>query len=143
MTGQEPAENGYRRALPRLPIGIIASSVIVALVAVSGLLYLLYRETRGPGEILRRFAQAVDDGDCPESYELLDAGVTARISEDQWCQGLPDVDPLIDADFSLEEAVLQGDEAVVTISGAGTGEWRLGRFGERSWRVLGPAPDGF
>jgi hypothetical protein len=143
MTGQEPAENGYRRALPRLPVGIIASSVIVALVAVSGLLYLLYRETRGPGEILRRFAQAVDEGDCQESYELLAAEVTARISEDQWCEGLPDVDQLIDADFSLEEAVLQEDEAAVTISGTGTDEWRLGRFGERSWRVLGPAPEGF
>ncbi|HEV3475047.1 MAG TPA: hypothetical protein VG602_06755 [Actinomycetota bacterium] len=143
MTGGERADNGYRRALPRLPTGIIAVSVVVALVAVSGLIYLLYRETRGPGEILRRFAQAVDDGDCAGSYELLHEDVTARIPEEEWCARLPSVDEQIDAGFRLEEAVLQGDEARVTVEDAGAEEWRLGRFGERSWRVLGPAPAGF
>jgi hypothetical protein len=143
MTGGERADNGYRRAVPRLPTGIIAASVVVALVAVSGLIYLLYRETRGPGEILRRFAQAVDDGDCAESYELLHETVTSRIPEEEWCARLPEINEMIDADFRLEEASLSGDEAVVRIGGPPSEDWRLGRFGERSWRVVGPAPGGF
>jgi hypothetical protein len=143
MNRGEPDENGYRRAGPRLPTGIIAVSVLVALVAVSGLIYLLYQETRGPGEILRRFAFAVDVGDCAESHDLLHEDVSAQVTEEEWCERLPSVDELIDADFTLEEAVLEGDEARVRITGAATDEWRLGRHGGRSWRVIGPAPDGF
>jgi hypothetical protein len=143
MDRGEPGENGYRRAGPRLPTGIIAASVVVALVAVSGLIYLLYRETRGPGEILRRFARAVDAGDCGESYELLHPTVSFQVTEQAWCERLPSVDELISADFRLEEAVLEGNEARVKIIGAAADEWRLGRHGERSWRVIGPEPDGF
>ena len=136
-------ENGYRRAGPRLPTGIIAGSVVVALVAVSGLIYLLYRETRGPGEILRRFARSVDAGDCGESYDLLHEDARAGIAEQEWCDRLASVDEMISADFTLEEAVLEADEARVKIVGAPEDEWRLGRHGERSWRVIGPAPEGF
>jgi hypothetical protein len=104
---------------------------------VSGLIYLLYQETRGPGEILRRFAQTVDDGDCAGSYDLLDASVRAELDDERWCQEiLPLVDRQIDADFDLEEAVLRGDQAEVQVSGAVVTVWRLRRFGERSWRVL-------
>jgi hypothetical protein len=133
-----PEENGYRRGRPRLPTGVIVAAIVIALLAVSGLLFLLYRETRGPGEILRRFAQAVDDGDCAGSYELLDERLRRDVAEDMWCASLPSVDEQIDADFDLDRAVLQEDEAEVHISGAGAEVWRLRRYGERSWRVLGP-----
>jgi hypothetical protein len=132
-----PQEDGYRRAGPRLPTGLVVAAVVIALLAVSGLIYLLYQETRGPGEILRRFAQTVDDGDCAGSYELLDASVRAELDDERWCQEiLPLVDRQIDADFDLEQAVLRGDQAEVQISGADVTVWRLRRFGDRSWRVL-------
>jgi hypothetical protein len=115
------------------------ASVILALLAVSGLLLLLYRETRGPGEILRQFAEAVDDGDCQGSYELLDGRAQAAVDETRWCdEVLPTVDEQLDADFDLEQAVLQGDQAEVHVSGVPVTVWRLQRFGERSWRVIGP-----
>jgi hypothetical protein len=137
---REPSdENGFRGDRPRLPTGLVAVSVAVALLAVSGLLYLLYQETRGPGEILRRFAQAVDEGDCGTSYDLLDASVQAGVTEDSWCsQGLAAADEAIDADFTLERAVLEGNRARVEIGGSTAGEWILGRYGDRSWRVIGP-----
>ena len=103
---------------------------------------LLYRETRGPGEILRDFARAVDEEDCAGSYGLLDESVQAALSEDAWCDRLAEVDRQIDADFTLEQAVLEGDEAVVHIRGASIESWTLRRFGERSWRVLGPGEGG-
>lgn len=138
MTGAS-GEDGYRRGRPRIPGGVIAAAVVIALVAVSGLIFLLYRETRGPGEILRRFARAVDDGDCGASYELLDASVQSGVDEPTWCeQVLPGVDGQIDRDFDLDRAVLQGDEAEVHVTGVQVEVWRLRRFGERSWRVIGP-----
>jgi hypothetical protein len=136
----EPSEeNGYRRARPRLPTGIVVASVVIALVAVSGLILLLYEETRGPGEILRRFATAVDDGNCEGSYELLHETVRASLPEATWCSELlPAVDRQIDADFGLEQAVLRGDEAEVHLTGGPETVWLLRRHGERSWRVIGP-----
>jgi hypothetical protein len=139
---QPPEENGYPRARPRLPTGIVIASVVVALVAVSGLIALLYRETRGPGEILREFARRVDEGDCAGSYDLVAQSVRSGLAEDQWCERLSTVDEQIDADFELERAVLMGDEATVFVSGPPAGQWLLERHGERSWRVLGP-PEGF
>lgn len=135
---QPPEENGYPRGRPRLPTGIVVASVIIALVAVSGLIALLYRETRGPGEILREFARRVDAADCPGSYELLAERVRTGLSEEQWCERMPTVNDQIDADFELERAVLMGDQATVSISGPPTDQWLLERHGERSWRVLGP-----
>jgi hypothetical protein len=117
---------------------LVVAAILVAVGAVTGLILLLYQETRGPGEILREFARAVDTGDCGGSYGLLDETVHARIAEDEWCDRLPVVDREIDADFDLEQAVLQGDRAVVHVSGVPTDTWTLARFGDRSWRVLGP-----
>jgi hypothetical protein len=132
-------ENGYRRGRPGLPTGVVVASVIIALLAVSGLILLLYEETRGPGEILRQFAEAVDDGDCEASYNLLHDLVRVGMDETTWCdQILPQADQMIDADFTLERAVLLGDRARVEISGVPETIWILGRHGERSWRVVGP-----
>jgi hypothetical protein len=133
-----PEQDGYQRGRPRLPTGLVVAAVVIALLAVSGLLLLLYRETRGPGEILRQFAQAVDDGDCEGSYELIDASVRTFSPED-WCrQALPETDRMLNADFTLERAVLQGDRARVEVSGVPETIWILRRHGERSWRVVGP-----
>jgi hypothetical protein len=118
-------------------------AILVAVGAVTGLIFLLYQETRGPGEILRQFARAVDDGDCEASYELLDESVRARIPEEAWCERLPQVDRQLDADFTLDRAVLLGDEAVVHLSRGEVDAWILRRFGERSWRVLGPEGEPF
>lgn len=131
--------NGSGRRGPRLPTGIVVAAVLVALVAVSGLILALYRETRGPGEILRRFAEAVDAGNCEGSYDLLHGTVQAPVDEAAWCERtMPQADGMIDADFTLELAILEGDRARVEVSGVPETVWILGRHGERSWRVIGP-----
>lgn len=130
------------RSRPRLPLWIAILSIVLALIAGSVLIYVLYKETKGPGEILREFARRVDRHDCEGSYELLDKGVREGLTEEQWCtQTLPPLDDGLDADFTLEHAVLEGDTAEVEISGVELTTWRLNRFGKRSWRVVGP-PDG-
>lgn len=140
MSQAEPAPDGDRRVAPRLPIGIVIGSLVVALVSMTFLILLLYEETRGPGEILREFARRVDRGDCAGSYDLLEASVRSGLPEDQWCaEVLPQVDEQLDASFSLEQALLEGDIARLRISGVEATDWELTRFGERSWRVVGPS----
>jgi hypothetical protein len=134
--------NGFRWPKTGLPLRLLALAVILALAIVSALIFLLYRETQGPGEVLRRFAEAVDQGGCGHSYDLLDESVRARIDEEAWCDRLPEIDRMIDESFRLEQAVLERETAVVTISGSAQDTWELRRYGERSWRVLGP-PGGF
>jgi hypothetical protein len=134
-----PAPNGAVRWRPVIPTAVVVVAIVVAVGAVSGLVLLLYQETRGPGEILRQFARAVDEGDCAASYDLLDQTVHRSIAEEEWCGRLPQVNGQIDADFDIDKAVLQGDEATVRITGTVAGAWTLRRHGERSWRVLGPA----
>jgi hypothetical protein len=134
--------NGFRWPKTGLPVRLLVVAVVLALVIVSGLIFLLYEETRGPGEILREFARAVDREDCGGSYALLDESVHHQIPEDAWCEGLSQVNEQIDADFRLEQAVLREDRAVVHISGSGIDVWTLRRHGERSWRVLSPGEDG-
>jgi hypothetical protein len=143
MSDTPARPNGEVRWRPVLPVTVMAIAAIVAVGAVTGLILLLYRETRGPGEILRRFATAVDADDCEGSFELLDEGVQARVGEDAWCEALPDVDRQIDADFDLRRSVLEGDVAIVTIGDSPVEVWRLSRFGDRSWRVLGPEGEPF
>ena len=143
MSDAPSGQNGARPGAPRLPTGLVAASVAIALLAVSGLIFLLYRETKGPGEILRQFATAVDARDCSGSYDLLDEEVRASLDEDGWCSNvLPSVDASLDGDFMVERAILEGDTASVQVSGVELTEWRLRRYGERSWRVIGPE-DGF
>lgn len=135
---QTPPANGAVRWRPVLPIPVVVVSILVAVGAVTGLILLLYQETRGPGEVLRQFARAVDERDCGDSYGLLDDSVHASITEDEWCRRLPAVDERIDADFDLDQAVLEGDRAIVHIEDEASSVWVLNRFGERSWRVVGP-----
>jgi hypothetical protein len=138
VSGTPPQADGVVRWRPVLPTSVVVIAIVIAVGAMTGLILLLYRETRGPGEILRQFAQTVDGGDCSGSYELLDDSVQAAVSEEAWCDRLPQVDGQLDADFTVEQAVLEGDVAVVHIEDAPTESWTLQRFGQRSWRVVGP-----
>jgi hypothetical protein len=131
------------RSRPRLPLWIAVLSIVLALISASILVYVLYKETKGPGEILREFARRIDRNDCAGSYDLLSEGVRAGFSGDRWCsQTVLALDELLDADFTVERAVLEGDTAEVKISGVELTDWRLSRYGQRSWRVLGPS-EGF
>ena len=115
----------------------MVTSVVVALVSVSGLLYLLYTRTTGPGQVLREFIEEVEAGDCPGSYALLDPA--QRIDPDTWCENIQDLAGQVDSRFSIRRVLLEGDVALVRVANPdGTrAVWRLSRDG-RSWQVLDP-----
>jgi hypothetical protein len=109
----------------------------VALVAVAGLLFLLYTRTTGPGEVLRDFIELVEAGDCQGSHELLDPSV--RIDPETWCEHLRELGDQVDARFAVREVVLEGEVADVMVRNPDGTEavWRLQRE-DRSWRVVAP-----
>ncbi|HEX6262095.1 MAG TPA: hypothetical protein VF097_04535 [Actinomycetota bacterium] len=131
-------ENGQPRWRPAIPTVLVVASIVVALVAVSALLYVLFRETVGPGEVLRDFAEALSEDDCPGSYDLLDGSVRASITEEEWCDEVPGLAAKLSPRFEIERVILSGGDARVEVSGpeTTTGAWFLRRQG-RSWTVLG------
>lgn len=136
---EQPASppNGPATRRPTLPPTLIVVSMVVALVAVTGLLYLLYTRTTGPGEVLRDFMEAVEVGDCQVTYGMLDPSL--QIDPDTWCEHLGELGDQVDSQFAVRRVVLEEDVAAVRIRNPdGTrAVWRLRRDG-RSWRVLGP-----
>lgn len=138
MGDDRPRPNGFPWPRPGLPPWITVASVAIALVAVSGLLYLLYTRTEGPGEVLRTFAGRVDEGSCAASYDLLADESKGHTTMDEWCDRLPAIDSALDADFDVRRVVLHSEMGIAEVhiaQGGREGVWNLRRSG-RTWRVL-------
>lgn len=137
MTEERPQPNGSPGWRPGLPGGVLVAAILVALLAVSGLIYLLYNRTVGPAEVLREFAENLDAGDCVAAYDLLDERSRGAVSEEEFCAAdVPRLDEELDADFTLDRVVYhrQTQTADVTVVGR-EDPWRLKRDGN-SWRVV-------
>jgi hypothetical protein len=109
----------------------------VAVFAVSGLLFLLYTRTTGPGEVLRDFFEQVEAGDCAATYGMLDPSL--RIDPETWCENLRALSERVDSRFAVQRVVLEDQIALVRVRNpdGSRAAWRLRRI-DRSWRVLGP-----
>lgn len=129
--GPAPPNGAGRWPRPALPWAIVGVAVAVAVVSVTGWLYVLYNRTEGPGEVLRNFAQRVEQGDCAGAFELM----RTSLSEEGLCAQLPVLAESIPADFSIDHVVLGGGSAEVFLSGEATG-WLLCRS-DGSWLVAG------
>lgn len=127
--------NGAAAWRPSLPTAIVVTSVVVALVAVSGLLYLLYTRTIGPGQVLHEFIEKVEASDCAGTYALLDPSL--RVQPDRWCTQLEAVARQVDPGFQVRRVVLEGEVALVRVANPDGARqtWELKRA-DRSWRVL-------
>lgn len=68
----------YQR--PRLPWIITATSLVVAVGAVSLLIFILYRQTTGPGEVARDFVEGLQAGDCERVARVSVPGLAADLS---------------------------------------------------------------
>ena len=129
--------NGAAAWRPTLPTALVVASMVVAVVAVSGLLFILYTRTTGPGEVLREFMERVEAGDCRATYAMLDPSL--QIDPETWCENLVPLAEQVDSRFAVQRVVLERDIALVRVRNPdGTrAAWRLRRI-DRSWRVLDP-----
>ena len=139
-----PAQpNGSASWRPRLPLGIVIGAIAVALLAVSGLIYLLYTRTVGPAEVLRSFAEHLDKGECAAAYELLEDSFREGTDEARWCsEDAGRLDAVLDEDFDFKRVVYHRatEIAEVRISGVAQETWRLRRTPDgNSWFVIPPS----
>jgi len=137
--------NGAAERPRAIPTSILAIAIIVAVGAVSALLYVLFQETEGPGPTLRRFAEQVrsdvEAGEgCARSYTLIDTRVRASLAEEDWCRALPHAAERLDPGFSVQQMLLRGRVAELTIRSrlATTSEVWLLRKVDDAWVVVGP-----
>jgi hypothetical protein len=100
----EGGDGGWRYQRPRLPWIITATSLVVAVGAVSLLIFILYRQTTGPGEAARDFLEAVRSGDCETAADL---SVEAFMS--QALSRCPDV-PLGEGPIEVVQVLASGEE---------------------------------
>jgi hypothetical protein len=142
MADNPTRENGERGWRPVVPTTVVVIAILIALVAVSGLIYLLFQETVGPGQVLRDFSRRVEVQDCPGSFQLLDPEIADRIGESEWCNALPALSQHINPGFDIERVVLEGELARIDLDGEGVtpASWFLSRDG-RSWLVRGVEGD--
>ena len=116
---------------PAIPNGVVVACVVVALLAVSALLWVLFQKTTGPGEIVNRYYQAAADGDCDAAYGLLSRGLQQANAHDSFCAGLQTAQ--LPADPKIESVTLVGPEgsareAEVSVDTCGsTAVWKLER----------------
>ena len=133
--------NGYPpRQRPAIPTLLLIAAIVVAVGAVSALIWVLFSETEGPAPVLRTFAERVRDDDCPGSHELLDLDVRQATPQEAWCAALPRVRELLDPGFEVEQMLLREGVAELTIRSRLSSEaqvWSLRKVDD-TWRVLGP-----
>lgn len=142
MADNTTRDNGERGWRPVVPTTVVVMAILIALVAVSGLIYLLFQETVGPGQVLRDFSRRVEVQDCPGSFQLLDPEIADRIGESQWCNGLRVLSQHINPGFGIQRVELREGIAHIEIDGEGVtpASWFLSRDG-RSWLVRGVTGD--
>lgn len=96
------------------PLWITVVAIIIATLFASALVYVLLNETTGPGEALKAFYTAMDDGDCTDAIEL-----TTGVDESNVCAKADEVvgtvaeAPRID---SITLAGPDGDTATVIVT---------------------------
>ena len=79
--------DGFRRERTRaIPLAVLAVAVLVAVGAVSALIYVLFKTTTGPGQTLRQYYQAVSSRDCEMAYGLLSSSLRKTQREEPFCR---------------------------------------------------------
>jgi hypothetical protein len=78
--------NGFaRRRPPPIPFVVVGISLIVAVGAVTALIFVLFKTTTGPGQSLRVYYQAVSAGDCDSAFARLSASLKKTQREAPFC----------------------------------------------------------
>src|SRR6266568_7112607 len=145
-----PPEDGFgKRGRPAIPIVVMIVSILVAVGAVSVLLFVLFNKTTGPGQVLRHYYQAVAADDCGKAYGLLDDDLKRAIDKDAFCNAVHGVQGKVPTSVSILTVTGCGeppaDFARVTIQEHGPGappnpvSWEMARQGS-AWQVAAFPP---
>ncbi|HEX9376725.1 MAG TPA: hypothetical protein VGB19_10875 [Actinomycetota bacterium] len=151
--GDEEGRDDRPRA--SIPITAMAISLAVAVAAVSVLIFVLFKKTTGPGQVVRDYYEAVSDRDCDGAYHLLSRPVRSELTHDRFCRavrGLKDLPTGVQIETVTGCGEPPARFARVEVRELGSGaalanvRWQMVREGG-SWRVAGfpanrlPVPD--
>jgi hypothetical protein len=133
-----------RRRRLTFPWALVAISFLVSVVAVSGLVYVLFKRSVGPGEALHAFYTMLSAGDCEGSYRYLSEGIRGEMGQQEWCSYVEAQEGGYPRQFAIVryqyEASTQTTSMVVLEEGTGARPgsltWWLTRNGN-TWRVSG------
>lgn len=129
-----------------MPIAVVIVSLIVAVAAVSALIYVLFRNTTGPGQTLRKYYEAVAAGDCDTAFDYLSMPLREKTGRTAFCDGVQALSRAdrVPTDVTIRVVTGYGEPparfARVVVRERGPGafprpvRWRMLREGE-SWRV--------
>jgi hypothetical protein len=126
-----------------IPLVVVAGALVVAVAAVSVLIFVLFKKTTGPGQVVRAYYSAVAARDCGAAYGDLAPAVRARVSRGRFCDALAGSGPS-PTGVVIETVTGCGEPparfALVRVRELGSGaassdvEWELVRIGG-SWRI--------
>ena len=147
MATDVPAPNGFsRRIRPPVPVIVVLVSIVVAVGAVSALIFALFKSTTGPGQTLRSYYEAVAADDCGTAYGYLSDTLRDRVGADEFCRSVLDAhrSGLIPANVAIKSVTGFGEPpaqyADVVVQEIGPAairspvHWKMVREGD-SWRV--------
>lgn len=119
---------------PAVPTWITIAAVIIAVGAVTALLWLMFQKTTGPGEVVKDYYAAVAGGDCDNAYGYLAAGTEDKST---FCAFVSSRQADVPGDPTVESVTLLGEAGEATQAHVaideGSGEpavWELRRDGE-------------
>jgi hypothetical protein len=123
---------------------VVIVSILVAVGAVSVLIYVLFKSTTGPGQTLRRYYDAVSADDCGSAYVDLSDPLQHAILKDRFCTAVDGVKGNVPTSITIDTVTGCGEPpaqfAKVTITEHGPSAsaqpvvWHMIRQGD-DWRI--------
>ena len=120
----------------------MVASILVAVAAVSALIFVLFKSTTGPGQELRGYYEEVAAGDCEAAYAELSEKLRSRTEEKNFCVGIHGVP--VPTGITIKSVTGFGEPparfALVTVVEEGHGAadhpitWKMIREGS-TWRI--------
>lgn len=112
--------NGDRQPTRGIPTWIGATAIAVAVVSMSFLVWVLFKNTAGPGEAVRTYYSALATNDCDAAWDGLSPGLQEGLDREAFCASVASVAGQIPDDVHVSRVTLLGaegdaDRAEVTI----------------------------
>jgi len=110
----DPADRATDARTPVIPGWVSAVSIVVAVLAMSALVWVLFKGTVGPGETVRGVYDAVAAGDCAGAWEALAPGLQGERDEGSFCDDVSDAAGSVPSGVHVQKVTLLGDEGEAT-----------------------------
>lgn len=143
----EPGEPQPSSRTRTIPPWASALSIVVAVLAMTALVWVLFKGTAGPGESVRGFYDAVGSGDCDAAWEALAPSARGDADQASFCAKASDAAATVPGGVHVQQVTLLGEEgeasrARVTMEeGDVSAVWSVERNGDR-WYVTALPSEG-